>query len=256
MKTIRNEILAILSGGTYDGDLYRLPEGRLDRATYAEANKVLEASGGKWNRKRKGHVFDGSAEDALDVVILTGEYADMKRDLGQFDTPEVLADHVAIEACVGPGMLVLEPNVGVGNLALAAAKRGAIVTGIELDPKRQAKAVERVAMSACYCLDFLKVNGSSGMLEFFDVALMNPPFGRRADLDHFEHAVKFVRRRGGRVVSIMSAGIAFRQDRRSVAFREMIQRAGGTIDSLPEDSFKVSGTGINTVLVQMERGAD
>ena len=39
-------------------------------------NKVLEALGGKWNRKAGGHVFDHYPADEIDEVILTGEYTD------------------------------------------------------------------------------------------------------------------------------------------------------------------------------------
>lgn len=251
MNQVGEHILGIISGGTFDGPVYRLPEGVLPRPVYVEVNKVLEAMGGKWNRGRKGHVFDGDADDALESVILTGQFANLKQDLGQFDTPEEVADYVVIEAGISAGMTVLEPSCGIGNLALAAKKRGAVVTGIELDPKRQAKAAERVAMADCYCLDFLKVNGSSGLLNHFDVALMNPPFGKRVDLDHVEHARRFVRP-GGQVVSIMSAGVVFRRDRRSVAFRELVRSNMGTIVELPKGSFKVSGTSVNTVLVTMD----
>ena len=45
----------------------------------------------------------------------------------------------------------------------------------------------------------------------FDRVVMNPPFCRGRDLDHVRHALRFVAP-GGRLVAIMSAGVAFRED--------------------------------------------
>jgi hypothetical protein len=56
----------------------------------------------------------------------------------------------------------------------------------------------------------------------------------------------------GRLVAIMSAGVSFRQDKRTTAFRKLVEERGGMIEPLPEDSFKESGTSVNTVLVVVD----
>ena len=50
-------------------------------------------------------------------------------------------------------------------------------------------------------------------------------------------------------MSVMAAGITFRSNSKSVAFRDFVEERGGTIEALPPESFKVSGTLVNTVLV-------
>ena len=64
--------------------------GKLERPLYVETNKVLEALGGKWNRKAGAHIFEGAAADLVDEVLLTGCYSRTKQDFGFFETP----DHV------------------------------------------------------------------------------------------------------------------------------------------------------------------
>ena len=46
---------AIVSNGLFS---LTLPNIQLDRKTYLEVNKVLEALGGKWNKKHKAHIFE------------------------------------------------------------------------------------------------------------------------------------------------------------------------------------------------------
>jgi hypothetical protein len=50
----------------------------------------------------------------------------------------------------------------------------------------------------------------------------------------------------------MSSCVTFRQDRCATAFRALVEERGGTIEGLPEDSFKVSGTGVSAVLVTID----
>jgi 16S rRNA G1207 methylase RsmC len=95
--------------------------------------------------------------------------------------------------------------------------------------------------------DFLHCNGDLGK---FDRVVMNPPFADQADIDHVTHALSFLKP-GGKLVAIMSAGASFRQDRKASKFQELIEGLGGTMNELPEDSFKQSGTNVRTVLVEV-----
>lgn len=47
----------------------------------------------------------------------------------------------------------------------------------------------------------------------------------------------------------------YRQDKRAVAFRELVTAHGGTIEPLPEDAFKASGTSVRTVLITIRAEA-
>jgi 16S rRNA G1207 methylase RsmC len=85
----------------------------------------------------------------------------------------------------------------------------------------------------------------------FDRIVMNPPFADQQDIRHVMHAATLLKP-GGRLVAIMSAGVAFRDDRLSRAFRALLLEHGGAIEYLPEAAFKASGTGVLAVLVTIE----
>jgi predicted RNA methylase len=246
MIRIEEHVLSCLSAGMTDGKVFRLPS-QLDRADYVAVNKVLDAAGGKWNRKAKGHVFDEPAAEVIDNLILTGSYSRTKQDFGQFDTPAWLAAQVVEAAGITRGMSVLEPNVGLGNLVIEAERVGACVTGFEVDAKRLHHAKERCEFAGGINLcDFLLAKPTP----FFERVVMNPPFARRADINHVYHATSFLKA-GGRLVAIMSAGTEFRVDGKTSAFRGFVAGFNGTITRLPEDSFKTAGTSVNTVLVTL-----
>jgi len=73
----------------------------------------------------------------------------------------------------------------------------------------------------------------------------------QADIDHVQHAFKFLKP-GGHLVSVMSAGVMFRENKKTVDFRNLIESCGH-IERLPENSFRDSGTGVNTCIVVMEK---
>ena len=77
---ISNTVLDILGNCEVQDNVLYLPNVQLDRADYTAVNKVLEALGGKWNRKEKGHVFDHCPADDIEAVILTGEFTDKKKE--------------------------------------------------------------------------------------------------------------------------------------------------------------------------------
>ncbi len=92
--------------------------------------------------------------------------------------------------------------------------------------------------------DFLLIPERPG----YDRVIMNPPFADKADIAHIRHALGFLRP-GGILVSVMSAGVQFREDRTTAAFRELVTSSGGEITALPDGSFAESGTDVRTVLV-------
>ena len=238
---IETNILAVLESAQTTGNRLVLT-GQLDRKTYTETNKVLEALGGKWDRKAKAHLFDGDAADLLEDVLQSGEYSRTKQDLGQFDTPEALAADLVRRARVGAGSVCLEPSAGIGRIARAAHAVGARVFCWEIDGYRAERLLP--FSESVNVADFLRVRPET----IFDAVVMNPPFARQADILHVEHAAKFLRP-GGRMVAVMSASVLFRQNKRAADFRAFVSSLGGTMERLPDGSFKESGTGVNAAVV-------
>ncbi|GBU18066.1 methyltransferase [Methylobacterium sp.] len=240
----------MLDRATCEGNALSLVAlGQLDRKLYTDTNKVLEAAGGKWSRKAKAHLFDGDAAEAVEPIILTGEIVSRKVEFQQFYTPPDLAERVIAAAGILPGMWVLEPSAGRGALAIPALVAGGQVDCVELN-RANAEHLDEADRFDVVCCDFLTVASERQ----YDRVVMNPPFTRDQDIRHVEHALKFLAP-GGRLVAIMSGGVLFRQGR-AATFREMVAARGGTIEPLPADSFKASGTSVSTCLVTIdERGA-
>ncbi len=252
------EVLSTCSVGTTpgllpgEGSQVFLPPRQLDRKLYLRVNEVLEALGGKWNRKAKAHTFVGDVAVKLDDVIVTGE-VDRPADFGFFPTPPALALHVASRARLHDvegraPIRVLESSAGQGALVTEVLRYSrAEVTAVELLPAnfKLLKALEGPRLKVLEG-DFLKMSrGELGAP--FNRVVMNPPFARQQDIAHVLYAHSMLAP-GGRLVSVMSGGVLFRSDRRSVDFRLYVDRVGGSIEALPDSSFKASGTEVRTCL--------
>ncbi len=241
-RSINDSTLAVLSVATVEGNTVILNSRQLERPEYIAVNKVLEAMGGKWNRKAGGHVFDSSPADKLEDIILTGEY-DRPADYGYYPTPASLIDTMIEEANLSEGLTVLEPSAGQGAILekVAPIVGADNVDCYELIPENAAHLGENLIE----CCDFLTVEPEPE----YDRVIMNPPFARQQDIDHVTHALKFLKP-GGRLVSIMSSGITFRQNRKALEFTELLNNP---IINSPAESFKLSGTVINTVMVVIDK---
>ena len=243
-RRIERDVLAVLSAATTSGNALVLGD-QLERGLYVRTNKVLEALGGKWNRKAKAHIFEGDAASLVDSVILTGE-VELPADFGFFPTPAPIVDAMLERADVRPGMLVLEPSAGAGAIAVRLRELETEVDCVEFQERYSDKLNALGFM--CACTDFL----TGEPVADYDRVVMNPPFAKRADIHHVLHAFKFLKP-GGRLVSIMSAGVLFREDRLTAQFAGFVESHCGSILPLPEGSFEESGTGVNTVMVIVDR---
>lgn len=246
---IQEDVLAVLAASTFDGNAMALPPGELSRELYLRVAKVIEAAGGKWKRQRYAHIFPGDAADAIEPVILTGEVISAKQEFGAFFSPPAVVDRVMAIAGIMPDMLVLEPNAGEGALAIAASRAGARVTCVDILSKHTERLDELNRFDRVICGDFLRQE----LAPVYHRVVMNPSFAKQADIAHVMHAAKFLRP-GGRLVSVMSASVQFRANRLTAEFRDFLLSRVSSIERLPEDSFKVSGTGVNACIVSLEAG--
>lgn len=240
---VENDVLAVLSAATMRGNGLTL-NGQLDRKLYERTNKVLEAAGGKWKRGAKEHQFPGDASDAIEQIILSGEVT-VPQDFGYFPTPPAVVARLVELAEAPYGCELLEPSAGTGNIA-EAFRGHCRVTCIELLPKN-VQALNALGWINCVIeADFLSLTPAPTA----DRVVMNPPFAKQADIHHVMHALKCLRP-GGRLVSVMSAGMLFRENRLTSEFRALVA-SRGSIESVPDGAFKESGTMVRTVIVTLE----
>lgn len=245
-KKISEQTLAVLSRVTIEGNNILLTCGQLDRKQYQAVNDVLTILGGKWNRKAQAHVFPEDPTLKLESVINSGEIT-MPKANGYFPTPKAIAGRIVSCAVIEPGMKVLEPSAGQGAIADCIDREQCNVFCIELLPEN----ISVLESKGHYVMqaDFLTVPVE---LLRYDRIVMNPPFAYdghpQADIDHVNHALSFLSEKG-RLVSIMSSGVLFRENKKTVEFREMVNEMGGYFERLPEGSFLESGTNVNTCFV-------
>lgn len=167
-----------------------------------------------------------------------------------FPTPAELAARVVEAANICPGDSVLEPSAGTGALMEAVDAMGlaGYCKAVEVSRPLADGLAARFKGWTVNARDFLDMQPDA--LDIFDKIVMNPPFTNQQDIDHVTHALTFLKE-GGKLVAIMSAGVEFRQDKKAAGFRELVERMGGTIERLPEGSFKEAGTNVNCVLVEV-----
>lgn len=236
---------AILAAAKIEPDRLFLPDQRIDRALYVEIDKFLQASGGKWDKRAKAHVFPKGTE-GLSAQISAGTVDDLKRSYEQFFTPEALAAELISLADLRPGQSVLEPSAGDGALIRAAVSstHDLSIWAYEIDPILRAKLTSdffpQFGSGGLAC-DFMEAAGRPA----FDRVIMNPPFGRGKDMAHVLKAFSMLKP-GGRLVAIMSPHWTFASDKASADFRLWVDQIGAIWTPNPEGSFKQSGTGVST----------
>ena len=113
---IKNEVANVLANSRVEENRLYLPGEQLERSLYMAVNKVLEAIGGKWNRKAKAHLFESSPEDIVEEILQAGEYTNAKNEYNFFETPEPLAKRLIELAGIQEGT-ILEPSAGRGAIA-------------------------------------------------------------------------------------------------------------------------------------------
>jgi hypothetical protein len=251
MAALSSPAAEALARATADGTSVRLAPGQLDRKVYVEVDQALSRIGGQWNRKAKAHLFPHDPRPALAELIDAGQMPDDRDKLASFwRTPVELADRMARRCTDLPaGSRVLEPSAGDGALARAIhrANPGLAITAVEPDPARAESLGPLASHVYCGRLQDFAQRG-----EQFDAVVMNPPFTEPGDptawAEHIEIAWSLLRA-GGSLTAIAPASLAYRQHRRINPLRE---RIAGRWQWLPDDAFKVSGTGVRTVLVEVE----
>lgn len=231
---ISNDVTNVLANSRIEDNKLFLPEGQLERKLYMAVDKVLKAIKGKWNRKEKAHVFDSSPSDILEEILMTGEYVDEKKEYQFFETPVELAKQLVEMADIQKDETVLEPSAGKGRIACLIPNCDCI----ELNENNQQYLKENGYNLVGF--DFLSFWGE------YDVVVANPPFSKQQDIDHVRHMIGLAQRR---VVAVMSASVLFRDNKKTVDFREMIEGMGGTIEPLPDKIFAESGTNVKTCVV-------
>jgi predicted RNA methylase len=241
-----------------------------DQALVNDMNRIMaERHPGAipWPKASKASQW-GSKHQAQEPVA-PGALAKTDKAARQaFYTPAEVAETVVAKAfpgrdyygkARGSNSTVLEPSAGEGSLVREALRANCShVTAIENDP--HSVQLLNLLADRVNIHDETKLTVRNGNFfdlqpfrkNVFDVVIMNPPFSKGQEVEHVLHAWTFVKP-GGRLVSIMSNAVTFRDKGRYKDFREFLDEHGAEIEPLPEGSFVESGTKVSTVLVSIDK---
>lgn len=172
---------------------------------------------------------------------------------GFYPTLPGLARFVVDRAEIEPGMLILEPEAGKGDIVrvVLALCQGVTVECCEIQPELQGILNKKgYSVVAGDCFELPPDAGP------YDRILMNPPFERGADAQHVRHVFQFLKA-GGRLISIMAPGAFFhRRERWAQEFQGWLAGLRHTVEDLPPGCFLGAerSTGVNTKLLTINNG--
>lgn len=172
-----------------------------------------------------------------------------RKDVGNdfFPTPPAVVDRLVEQADIGPGMRVLEPSAGKGDIAVALRDAAENVT---VDTGEMSSTLRDILEAKGFDAkpgDFLEHQAEP----VYDRIVMNPPFGNDSGASHVRHAYDMLKP-GGRLVAVMGEGARGREE-----FEKWLESVGGVSEPLPAGSFKSSfrPTGVATKVVVIDKGA-
>jgi hypothetical protein len=242
--------MGVLKSSALEAFMVRLPPAPLPRPRYEEVNEALTRIGGKWNTRRKAHLFPHDPEPLFKAVLETGEMPP-KNPTAFFPTPAPVVE--MLFAYVNDGRSyhrILEPSAGQGSIADALRCRfpDAALDVCEVLDLNRAVLTRKAYIPAAH--DFLAWEPPAP----YDLIVMNPPFAVDGDktawITHVERAFSMLAK-DGVLVAVVPGGALFQTTKAVAAMRDRAIRHGG-IEPLPEKAFEESGTNTNTAVLWME----
>lgn len=215
-----------------------------------KANKILA--------EHYGEVLPDAYQEGDDMDLFNKSTA-VAGSLQFYPTQPEIVGPILDKLHLSEGAKLLEPSAGQGAIAIAAAKAGAVVTAIEVDPDHCAILKSRARADGClnriavHQRNFLAITAQP----IYDFVVMNPPFYGTHYMDHVMHAFEFLSP-GGIMIAILPASAEVNESRKHTAFRKWAMEHNdlgwaGPFRDLPPESFKDSGTMIQTVTMQIRK---
>lgn len=236
-----NEVLSLCS---IDGMVLRLPDIQLDRKLYLDVANKINLIGGKWKGGRvKGFVFQQDPSEYFEK-IKNGEKANIQKEYQFFETPEILAFHMADLLDIRPNIKILEPSAGQGAIIKAVHK---VEPGLRVDcyelMELNRTFLEKLNVNILGD-DFLKCDKKN----YYDAVIANPPFSKNQDIDHICKMYE-VTKPGGRIVTVSSKHWQMSANKKEAAFKEWIDCKASWVEEVVAGTFKESGTNISALLI-------
>jgi hypothetical protein len=171
---------------------------------------------------------------------------------GFFPTPRHIARQMVQLAHIEPSMSVLEPSAGSGAIAdvireeCPMANIGVIEWNNSLRELLKLKGYDVIGD------DFLEHWTTNNGIDGWHRIVMNPPFEKQQDIDHIRHAFDRLKA-GGILVSIVSESVFFRDNKKSIEFRDWLDDCGYGCADLEAGAFAESGTNVKTRIIVLAK---
>lgn len=186
---------------------------------------------------------------------------------GFYPTPRAIIDLMMDKANIDHGERILEPSAGIGSILDVILEKfpqqkcpskvdyEVVLVAVEqqhsLIDILQAKGYGDGSGKSRVCVgDFLEMEPHT--IGMADVVMMNPPFERMQDVDHVQHAWRFLKD-GGRLVAVMSPSAFQSSNSKAAAFMDWFNANGLESERLPDKSFDsidaFRRTGVSAMLV-------
>lgn len=246
--SIKPEVLKIIKDSKAQGNKIFLPDEELERELYAEVDKALKGMGGKWNRKEKCHIFDYDMEEEFKKVTDRGKYINWKKETQFFPTPKEIAEYMTglVVITNNRRYKIMEPEAGQGNILDCIPNKDVNeIIAVEINPNH-CQYLKNKGYNPI-CCDFLETD-----FKDIDFVFMNPPFTKGQEVDHIIHAYSSLKE-GGQLVSIISGAYKYNSRGKYKKFKEFLDKTEASILELPPNSFKESGTNIETNILFIEK---
>lgn len=242
----------VISQCYVEDDVIKLPDVQLDRSVYNDVAKHFAALNGKWDRYAKGFVFPETVNVQIAFAQLQAgksePVANVKKLYQFFGTPAVIADELCVYLDIDKGDKVLEPSAGQGALIAAVHEYepDIIVDCFELMPSNR-EVLKQLPNVNILGNDFIEAEN----IGQYDKIIMNPPFNKNQDIDHFRKAYDHLAD-GGTLVAILSMHWTFAQEKKCVAFRQWLEEIGACeMRRIERGEFKESGTMVPCIIIRV-----
>lgn len=238
------------------GFIGQITDGQLERELYVKVDKAIRAMGGKWSRKAQGHSYSKDPRQLVEGLVGNGA-VEVARE-GWFFTPRPAVERM-IALMGGVSGRILEPSAGEGHIIDILVECGADIQLLDCVEKNhdRIKALRQKGYQVKE-VDFLDVGPRNPVRQQwypYDKIFMNPPFEEGQDISHIRHAFSLLRK-GGKLVSVISEGPFYRNDKKARDFRNWLDEIAAYDEKLPKEAFKESGATVATRLVYVIKPAN
>lgn len=253
---IESNVIQALSKCTVDGNIIRLPKGKLSNDVFRKTKERLEKIGGSWKGgKIGGFVYESDPSKLLEDIS-SGKKRNIQKETQLYQTSKGLVDKVKglIKWRNNKKLKVLEPSAGRGMLLTAfdGHEDHVDIDMVELDASNREYLnkyfVDLNENMSIIGDDFLSIPIKR---KAYDLIIANPPYAANQDIKHVNHMMNLLVP-GGQLITFMSVGHLTKSDKLSTEFRNRItEEFNGDYIEIDVDEWENNGAKARTVLYNL-----